>query len=60
MGKEILKLCYMYYKTEQMSTRVNVVESRGSPWTRDYGTGRGNRGGEETFSSTLLDSVTGT
>ena len=42
-----------------MSTRVNVVKSQGSTWTCVYGIGGGNRGEEETFSSTLLGSETG-
>lgn len=42
-----------------MSTRVDDVKSQGSPWTCDYRMGGGNRGEEETFSSTLLGSVPG-
>lgn len=30
MGKAILKLFYMHYKIEQMSTCVYVIESQGS------------------------------
>ena len=41
-----------------MSPRVNVVKSQGSTWTCDYRMAGGNIREEETFSSTLLSSVT--
>ena len=49
----------MYYKSEQMSTSVNVVKSQVSTWTCVYRIDGGNKGKEETSPPNLLGSETG-